>query len=182
MIATWFLIGFMLLATVTDVKDQKIYNWNTYPGIIIAVVLATIGSTTIWPDIAIVDIGESLFGFLIAGGIMLFCFVSFQIGGGDVKLLAMVGAFLGPWDGVQTVLWTFVLGGATALIILIWRLGAVSLLQRLYQQTMNKLSLGKWGPLTEEENRQLQMPLYLAPSAFLGMLVVHFSLIEGWMG
>ncbi len=182
MIATWFLLGFMLLATVTDVKDQKIYNWTTYPGIIVALVLAAIGSVWGWVDIAIVDIGESLLGFLFAGGMMLLCFVLFQIGGGDVKLLAMVGAFLGPMAGIETVLWTFVLGGATALIILIWRLGAVCLLRRIYQQVMNKLSIGKWGPLTEEENLQLKMPLYLAPSAFLGVLVVRFSIIKELVG
>ena len=182
MIATAFLMGFMLLATVTDVKDQKIYNWTTYPGILVALLLAVLRYTLGWPDLAIVDIQQSLTGFLLAGGIMLLCFVLFQIGGGDVKLLAMVGAFLGPMAGLETVLWTFVLGGATAVIILIWRLGALSLMRRVYQQTMNKLSVGKWGPLTEEENRQLKMPLYLAPSAFLGTLIVHFSIVNELLG
>lgn len=182
MIATAFLIGFMLLATVTDVKDQKIYNWTTYPGILVAILLAILRSASGWPDVAIVDLQQSLTGFLLAGGMMLLCFVLFQIGGGDVKLLAMVGAFLGPMAGLETVLWTFVLGGATAVIILIWRLGALSLMRRVYQQAMNKLSVGSWGPLTEEETRQLQMPLYLAPSALLGMLIVHFSIVNDLLG
>ncbi len=47
---------------------------------------------------------------------MLVLFVFFRIGGGDVKLLAMLGAFLGLEQGIETLLWTFVLGGAVGLI------------------------------------------------------------------
>lgn len=178
MVATGLLFGFMLLATVTDVQSQKIYNWTTYPGILIALGLAIAGTVTGRPEVSLVGIDQSLLGILITGGVMVVCFVLFQIGGGDVKLLAMVGAFLGPAAGIETVLWTFVLGGATAMIILIWRLGAVTLMKRAYQQLMNKLSIGKFGPLTEAENRQLKMPLYLAPSAFLAVLMVHFSFVD----
>jgi prepilin peptidase CpaA len=182
MIATGFLLGLMLLATVTDIQSQKIYNWTTYPGIGIAILLAVLGSTTNLTNVALVGIDQSLIGFLVAGGVMLLCFVLFQIGGGDVKLLAMVGAFLGPAAGIETVLWTFVLGGAMAMIILIWKLGAFNLARRFYQQAMNKLSIGKWGPLTDEEKKQLQMPLYLAPSATLGVIVVRFSMVNELLG
>ena len=33
-----------------------------------------------------------------------------QVGGGDVKLIAMLGAFLGPEQGITAMLWTFVCG------------------------------------------------------------------------
>lgn len=181
MIATCFLFGFMLVATVTDLRQQKIYNWTTYTGILVAFLLSGISSflnPSNQPGIAIVEFMQCLYGFLGCGGIMLFCFVLFQIGGGDVKLLAMTGAFLGLEKGIETLLWTFVLGAAMAVIILIWKVGAATLLQRIYQQTMNKLSVGKWGSLTTEEQNQLQMPLYLAPSALLAVTIVRFSLVN----
>ena len=50
---------------------------------------------------------------------MLVCFVCFQIGGGEVKLIAMIGAFVGPEFGVQVLLWTLVLGALSAIVT--WR-------------------------------------------------------------
>lgn len=109
---------------------------------------------------------------------MLVCFVLFQIGGGDVKLLAMVGAFLGIESGIESLLWTFVIGGASALIILIWRIGFLKLAKRVFHQLIVKTGFGKWDPLSEEENKQLKMPLYLAPSALAAAIVVKFNIVE----
>ena len=50
-------------------------------------------------------------------------FRMFRVGGGDVKLIAMLGAFLGLEKGIEAMLWTFVLGGCMALIVLVWRVG-----------------------------------------------------------
>ena len=112
---------------------------------------------------------------------MLVCFVLFQIGGGDVKLLAMAGAFLGPEPGIEALLWTFVLGGATAMIILIWRIGFFKLVKRVFQQFTVRMGFKKWDPLSEDEQRQLKLPLYLAPSALLAIAIVKFSLVERLM-
>ena len=38
----------------------------------------------------------------------------FKVGGGDVKLIAMLGAFLGPEQGITAMLWTFVWARAPA--------------------------------------------------------------------
>jgi prepilin peptidase CpaA len=42
------------------------------------------------------------------------------MGAGDVKLMAMVGAFLGPWPAILAVLWSCVAGGVIALAFLLW--------------------------------------------------------------
>jgi prepilin peptidase CpaA len=173
----------MIVATVTDVWRQKIYNWTTYTGIVVAFLLSGLATAMNRSDFSI-GIQSSVIGFLSCGAIMLVCFVLFQIGGGDVKLLAMVGAYLGPQLGIETVLWTFVLGGATAVVILIWKIGLLKLVSRLIQQLAVKLSIGSWDPLSEEEKKQLQLPLYLAPSALVATAVVQFSLVEqiaDWM-
>jgi prepilin peptidase CpaA len=119
-----------------------------------------------------------LLGLLACGLVMLVCFVFFRVGGGDVKLLAMVGAFLGPYRGLEALLWTFVLGGAVGLIVLIWRVGFWTLLRRAFQQLMWYLKFAGWVGWTEEERRQLQAPLFLAPSALAGVLIVRFSVMD----
>ena len=82
---------------------------------------------------------QSATGLTACGAIMILCFVLFQIGGGDVKLIAMSGAFLGPQLGIEALLWTFVIGGAAALIILIWKIGIFKLSRRVMHQLMCKL-------------------------------------------
>src|SRR5687768_13403100 len=154
MIATLLCVAFVIVASVTDVRSRKIYNATTYPGIATALALNAAGS--IWAyatdrELAEVPhydlmgwigIGESLVGFVACGFLMLVCFVFFGVGGGDVKLLAMVGAFLGLHQGVEALLWTFILGGCLGVIVLVWRLGLLTLLGRVFRQVFYILRLG----------------------------------------
>ena len=71
-----------------------------------------------------------------------------------------------------------VIGGAMAVVILIWKVGAVQLLKRVFQQLRNRVQVGEFGPLEEDEKTQLQVPLFLAPSALLAVLIVKFSIVD----
>jgi prepilin peptidase CpaA len=178
MVATVCLWGLMIVATVTDVRQQKIYNWTTYSGIGLALLLASLESLNREKSWSEIEINDSLMGLLTCGGIMLVCFVLFQIGGGDVKLLAMVGAFLGTELGIETLLWTFVIGAASAAIILIWKIGIFSLSKRVIHQLMCKLGLGQWDELSENERTQLKLPLFLAPAASIAVLIVKMGFLK----
>ena len=185
MLATLLLVGLILVAAVTDLLRHKIYNWTTYPGILAALGLNALGS--VWPAgdasgkppgwLGCVGLADSVAGFLACGFVMLVCYVMFKIGGGDVKLMAMVGAFLGLEGGIEAMLWTFVLGGCMGLIVLIWRVGPVPLTVRAIRQLLWTLRLRHWAPLTDDERRQLQPPLFLAPCALAAVLIVRFSLL-----
>jgi prepilin peptidase CpaA len=175
MLATILLLGLVLVATVTDLARHKIYNWTTYTGMIAALGLSAAGGSLVFEG-ARISLLESLFGLAACGLTMLLCFVMFRVGGGDVKLIAMLGAFLGPYQGVTAMLWTFVLGGCAGLIVLIWRVGPIRLLARVLRQILWSLRLGRWSPLGEAERAQLQPPLFLAPSALAAVVIVRFSL------
>jgi len=180
MIATYALLSLTVIATLTDVSRQKIYNWTTYSGMALAFLLSSgrsLSKSNLYSELGL---GEALAGFAACGGIMLICFLLFQIGGGDVKLLAMMGAFLGLEPGIETLLWTFVIGGAMALVILIWKIGIVKLFKRIVQQLMCRLGVGVWDDLSTEEKRQLKIPLYLAPAALAALLIVEFKAVE-WL-
>lgn len=183
MLATVLLLGLLVVATVTDVRRHTIHNWTTYTGILSALGVNAAGEglvawTSAEPEwlartLGYIGLSESVFGFLLCGFVMVACFVFFSIGGGDVKLIAMLGAFLGPVDGLEAMLWTFVLGGAMGLVVLIWRVGAVTLLVRAVRQVIWTLRLRSWSPLTEEERAQLQTRLFLAPSALTAIILVE---------
>lgn len=187
MLWTVVMLSLTLTAAITDMLWHKIYNWNTYSGMFLA--LGTSGLATLlglaedashpWTRfVGWIEFGDSVTGFLACGLIMLTCFVFFQIGGGDVKLLAMLGAFLGLEQGISTLLWTFVLGGAMGLVMLIWRVGAVTLLKRSMRHLLWTLRLRTMSALTDEERKQLQPPLFLAPNALAAACIVRFELLE----
>jgi len=161
------LLVLLTIAAYTDLRWQMIWNKLTYPGILLgfALRLALEG----WSGLE-----DAFQGFFLCGGVLLVCFVFFGLGGGDVKLMAMVGAFLGWERGFEVLLWTFVLGGAIGAILLVWQLGVFPIAWQTVRHLFLSLHSGRWIPLTPEERKPLQQTLFLAPAALLATLIVVF--------
>ncbi|MBN1909447.1 MAG: prepilin peptidase [Pirellulales bacterium] len=186
MLVTALLLALLAIATVTDVRGHRIYNWTTYPGILAGVGLNVLGSVLVETGLVeparLASLGwigwaPSLVGLALCGFVLLVCFVFLQVGGGDVKLMAMLGAMMGPDQGIEAMLWTFVLGACLALSVLVWRVGPWRLTVRVLRQVLYTLRLWRWSPLTEDERAQLQPPLFLAPCALAAVIIVRFGLI-----
>jgi prepilin peptidase CpaA len=190
MLATALLLGLGSWAALTDLRWHKIYNRTTYPGMLIALGLAAARSLAVAANVpsqrlASWDrllgwqpLSQSLLGLVVCGSLMLVCFVIFGIGGGDVKLMAMMGAFLGWERAIVALLLTFVLGGTIGLILLIWRVGAWQLIGLAVRQVWGLLRWRQWRPVDARQQAALQSPLFLAPSALVAVIVVQFSLLE----
>ena len=182
MITTTLLLAFLGVATATDLARHKIYNWTIYPGILTAVALNAV-ATAIVPSgrvegataevLGTIGLMTSMLGFVTCGFVMLVCYVFFRVGGGDVKMIAMMGAFLGPEHGIEAMLWTFVLGGCLGLVVLVWRVGGMQLVRAVGRQFLWVVRIGAWRPLSEEERAALQPPLFLAPCALGAAAIVQ---------
>jgi leader peptidase (prepilin peptidase) / N-methyltransferase len=105
-------VSALLVVTGTDLTHKIIPNVVTLPGI----VLGLLGSATFLP----IGPVNALLGILVGGGILWalawaspYLFGKEGMGGGDIKLLAMVGAFLG-W---KPVLLTVMIGSLTGSLI-----------------------------------------------------------------
>ncbi len=92
------LVGALLVITFIDIDHQIIPDVITYPGIGVGFVTSLL--------LGHITYKESLIGILLGGGILLLVAWGYYLltkregmGGGDIKLLAMIGAFLG-WKGV----------------------------------------------------------------------------------
>ena len=87
----YLLLCALTIATVGAVKDalgRRIPNWLTYSGLIAALLVRIVLGG--WAELR-----GGLAGMLIAGGIFFLLFLLGGMGGGDVKLMAAVGAWVG---------------------------------------------------------------------------------------
>lgn len=179
MFLTFVLIVLVLTAAVTDSVSRRIYNWTTYPGILAGLLIAVGGAllqrfapaiADQWqPLVGWLPLSDALAGFFACGLLMLVCFVFLPTGGGDVKLLAMVGALAGLEKGLEVLLWTFVFGGCLGLTILIWRVGPLTLLKRASQLLLGVLTLGTVLRPPPQEQKELQLPVFLGPCAAVAL-------------
>jgi len=111
------LFSALLVVAGTDLSHKIIPNVITLPGIVVGL----LGAMTVLP----VGWLNALLGVLIGGGILWalawaspYLFGKEGMGGGDIKLLAMVGAFLG-WKSALLTIMIGSLTGSIAGIILI---------------------------------------------------------------
>ena len=93
----------LLVVAGTDISHKIIPNVVTFPGILIGLISAA----TILP----LGLVNGLLGLLVGGGILWvlawaspYLFGKEGMGGGDIKLLAMIGAFLGWKPAVMTIM------------------------------------------------------------------------------
>ncbi|MCL2461658.1 MAG: A24 family peptidase [Defluviitaleaceae bacterium] len=116
--ANLILCGFMVTASVFDIKQRRIPNKLVVTGLIAAFLL-TAAQSLLARDLS--PALQAVFG-LLAGGLPLAAVVLLTkdgMGMGDMKLMAMAGAFLG-WQRALAALAIGVLaGGAFALILIL---------------------------------------------------------------
>lgn len=163
------LLALIGVATVTDWRWQKIYNWTTYPGLVLGFLLR-------WLDEGRSGLEDAAWGALGCGGIMLVCLVFFaDLGGGDFKLLTMIGAFLGWQRGLEALLWTFVLGGVAGLCWVIWQVGVVEIARRTFRQLAATWRAKGYVPLTDADREPLKRTMFLAPAALVAVVIVTWD-------
>jgi prepilin peptidase CpaA len=128
------LVGLLTVAARCDIRSFRIPNALTASGVVLGILL----NSTL-PD----GLGftPALYGFAIALLGLLPLYVLRIWGAGDVKLMAVIGAFLGPVGFFGSLLWSLVIGGITAVTVAWYRKRGGVLLENLrcmvYQASFN---------------------------------------------
>jgi prepilin peptidase CpaA len=104
----------VLAATVIDLRTRRIPNGLTAPMTGIGIALAATGVSGI-------SVGASFLGFALGLVLMLPGYRLGATGAGDVKLMAAVGAIVGPALVVTAFLCTAIAGGVLAVIVAVRR-------------------------------------------------------------
>ena len=104
----------VLVATVIDIRSRRIPNALTATMAGIGIGLAAAG-------ISGMSLGAAVFGFVVGLVLMLPGHALGATGAGDVKLMAAIGAIVGPGLVVNAFLFTAVAGGFLAVVVALRR-------------------------------------------------------------
>ena len=153
-----------LVSAVVDMRTRRVPNPLTMG--IAATGLAF--AATPWSDLTI---AAAALGFTVGFGLMLLPALFGAMGGGDLKLFAAMGTFLGPRPTLQAFLYTLLAGGILAV--------AVALKRRRLQETMqNAAELVKSGGANAAaiEHPTSNNRFAYAPAIAVGTLVAALGL------
>ncbi|MEX1029878.1 MAG: prepilin peptidase [Paenibacillaceae bacterium] len=102
----------LVISVITDLRNRKIYNLVVFPGIVVAFMFQ------IW-FAGMSGALEALAGFAVGLGLLLIPYLLGGMGAGDVKLLAMIGAFKGTLFVLVAAAYMAVIGAVLAMLVLI---------------------------------------------------------------
>ena len=120
----FLLIVLLFICVITDIKERKIYNKVLLPFLLIGLMLnVAIGGL---PGLA-----YSLGGTAIGFSILLIPYFLGGMGAGDVKLLAVIGGLKGTMFVLTTALYMALAGGILALLVILFRKGALSRIKQI---------------------------------------------------
>jgi prepilin peptidase CpaA len=164
------------LAALFDLRTGQIPNRLTLGGLALGGVLQLSAACWERSEVSALTFGfvgmallRVVFGLVVCGLVPYLLFLRAGMGGGDVKLLAGLGALLGPVVGLEVQLYAFVVMAAFAPVRLLYE-------GRLRQVLQNSITLLA-NPLRAKEQRralpeELLYSLKFAPAIFVATLVV----------
>ena len=124
------LLLLLLAAAICDLRSHRIPNLLTFGGTAIALLYSLAaphhhGGGPLW----------ALGGLGLGLALMLPLYLLRAMGAGDVKLMAMAGAFLGPDGTWQAVIFVFIAGGIAAMTYALWHRVTGRMLRNTLQAT-----------------------------------------------
>jgi prepilin peptidase CpaA len=163
------LLGMLFLAAVIDWRSRRIPNWLT-------AILALSGIATSFFPGHVASPLQAILGMLVGFVIPFVLFAMGALGGGDVKLLAGVGIWLGPLGVIKVILIESVVG---MMIVLIqaWKQKRLSALARnTTVLAVNLINIDAIGAdavkETGEACRSIERPLPYAVPVLLATLIL----------
>jgi prepilin peptidase CpaA len=176
---TAVLLALLLIAAVTDYRTFRIPNWLTGGGLVFALVY-----TAIVPPAHNASWWWSLAGAALGFAVTIPMYVLRTMGAGDVKLMTMVGAFLGFTGTLYAMVFSFVTAGIAAIAFAVSKGVFVRMLANV-RRIMNGMAwsaIGGIAPTARIEETEsvgkLAYGISIAVGTTIYVVAQHFSFIE----
>ncbi len=161
----YFILMILVIAVAWDLRSLRIPNAITAPA-----ALAGIGYHVTTAGLP--GLKSSVLGLLMGLAILLIPFLLGGLGGGDVKLLAALGAWLGPRGILFAALYGGLAGGLLALGVMVATgEGAFKFMKTIYDDVVYFVSFGERPPLAERGKRRIPYSLAIAAGT-LGFILL----------
>ena len=167
------LLAFLALFAACDLSTRRIPNALSFPAMVAGIVV----------NMALFGLPGALVGLaglLTATAIFLPVFALGGIGGGDVKMMAAVGAFLGPELTLAAMVFGMVLGGVVMVVVLARRGVLVEKLRATAMMLWSAFSIRSLEPLRAPatEPGAIALP-YSVPLALGTVAALRFGSVLG---
>ena len=135
------LLGLLAVAAVIDVRTRRIPNWLSAAVAAGGLALSITGGGLVGPAAAAL-------GLLVGFALLAASFALRLMGGGDVKLMAAVGAWLGPWG----IFLAFVVASVVAMVLALAQCAATGRLRLLLSNAALVMVAARHLPQLGEEH------------------------------
>ena len=170
LLPTFLLGATLLVATMTDIVSHRIPNILLAPSLSMALMFSV---ATQGPE----GVLAALIGLAIGLAMLLPLYAMGAMGAGDVKLLGVAGAFLGPVGALVAGLFTFIAGAIFGLLWIAWRMYGPDIVSSVsaFMETQNlKFNVGEKLLITRKENS-----FAYAPAIAVGTAITIWQ--QGWL-
>lgn len=153
---------FLIASSYTDIKYRKVYNFITFPTVILG-----LGFNFFY--LGFPGLKDSIAGFA-AGFLFLFIFYLLGgIGAGDVKFMAAIGTLKGFDFVVTGGFYGAIFGGIAAIIVLFAKKNLLSTLKKLFFALLSLLTFRTPEPLKFDKTKSVYLPytVFLSLGMFL---------------
>lgn len=160
----------LLLSTAcwTDFRARRISNKLVLIGMLTGVVLHIFipkGAGLFTVSAGSLGVMNALYGCAAGFAFLIPLYLLRAMGAGDVKLMAMVGTFLGPASVLSAVLMTFLAGGILAITVALWKgvfRRTIANMHLITKYTMTNAMSGHRPPIGALSSSTAKLPYALA--------------------
>lgn len=161
----------LVVCTITDLRRHRIYNWATYSAFLWGIA-ASIIVRAADEQSEVVGPGDAIGGAIVCFLLMMFAYsLSGRRGAGDVKLAAVLGAWLGVRMGLSTIMHTYAVAGVAVVCWLMILVGPVRVVRYLLH-TLGALLLPKQISLPKPDTLpQVRLAVPMGPFFLIGTVL-----------
>ena len=178
--------GLLVAAAWVDVRQRRIPNVLVFSGTAIALLLHIVlpdGQGFVSTQPGGLGLSVALQGLFLGLLLMLPFHLWFGLGAGDVKLVAMLGAFLGPFQVWPVILASAVAGGGIVLLLIVARGQVATYLLARFEHRFPaagaRLGQLAWPGSKDMTNAQLKSPHRLPYAVAISIGCLGYLLVIG---